>query len=132
MNLAIYIVSYGSYTLPCPSEYGIILCSKIYYIYIITNLDKLKRKPILQLLSRTKRHFATHWRDIGYEFLTATPEDVQTIERTNKTEDEKCFDMLKRWVETDADASYSKLIDALHEYDLNDAAKKIMDKIEAL
>ena len=106
--------------------------SKIYYIYIITNLDKLKRKPILQLLSRTKRHFATHWRDIGYELLTATPEDVQAIERTNKTEDEKCFDILKRWVETDANASYSKLIDALHEYDLNDAAKKIMDKIEEL
>lgn len=77
------------------------------------------------MLSRIKRHFAIHWRDIGYELLTATPEDVQIIERTNKTESEKCFDMLKRWVEVDANASYSKLIGALHEYNLDNAIEQI-------
>ena len=54
------------------------------------------------------------------------------IERTNKTDDEKCFNMLKRWVDVDANASYSKLIDALHVYDLSNAAKKIMDDVEKL
>ena len=88
-------------------------------------LDKLKEKPTLQMLSRIKRHFAIHWRDIGYELLIATPEDVQIIERTNKTESEKCFDMLKRWVEVDVNASYSKLIDALHEYNLDNAIEQI-------
>ena len=95
-------------------------------------LDKLKEKPSLQLLSRIKRHFAVHWRDIGYELLTVTPEDVEMIGRTNKTDDEKCFDMLKRWVEVDANASYSRLIDALHVYDLSNAAEKIMDDVKRL
>ena len=104
-------------------------CVFLVYIYNY-QLDKLKRKPILQLLSRIKRHFAIHWRDIGYELLTATPEDIQIICSTDKTTDEKCFDMLKRWVETDADASYSKLIDALRVYNLNNAAKMVMDVIE--
>ena len=95
-------------------------------------LDKLKEKPTLKLLSRIKRYFAVHWRDIGYELLTTTPDDVKKIERTNITDDEKCFDMLSRWVEVDVDASYSKLIDALHMYDLSNAVKKIMDDIERL
>ena len=99
---------------------------------VVIILDKLKEKPTLQLLSRIKRYFAAHWRDIGYELLTATPQDVKTIEHTNKTDDEKCFDMLNRWVEVDANASYSKLINALREYDLNNAVEKIKDDIERL
>ena len=90
----------------------------------------MKRKPTLQLLSRIKRYFAVHWRDIGYELLTTTPEDVRMIDRINKAEEEKCFDMLERWVEVDADASYSKLIDALREYNLDNAIKLVIDKIE--
>ena len=100
------------------------------YNFSCNFLDKLKEKPTLQLLSRIKRYFAVHWRDIGYELLTVTPQDVEMIERTNKTVDEKCFDMLKRWVEVDANASYSKLIDALRVYDLTNAVKKIMDDVE--
>ena len=97
-------------------------------------LDKLQEKPTLRLLSRIKHHFAVHWRDIGYELLTATPDDVQLIdsEHTNKTEDQKCFNMLKRWVEVDANASYSKLIEALHVYNLDNAVKQIIDEIKRL
>ena len=84
------------------------------------------------MLSRIKRHLASHWMDIGYEPLTTTPDDIETIERTNKTENEKCFDMLKRWVETDANASYSKLIDALSVYELNIAIEKVVDSIASL
>ena len=40
------------------------------------------------------------------------------------------IDMLKRWMETDANACYSKLINALRVYNLEDAAEMIMDKIE--
>ena len=98
----------------------------------ILDLDKLKQKPTLRLLSQIKRYFAIHWRDIGYELLTETPEDVEMIERTNKSENEKCFDMLKRWVEVDAGASHSKLIYALCEYNLDNVVKPVMDKIEAL
>ena len=82
------------------------------------------------MLSRIKRYFAVHWRDIGYELLTTTPEDVRMIDRMNKGEEEKCFDMLERWVEVDVNASYSKLIDALQEYYLDNVVKQVIDKIE--
>ena len=100
----------------------------------VTMLDKLQEKPTLQLLSRIKRHFAVHWRDIGYELLTATPDDVQMIdsEHTNKNDNQKCFDMLKRWREVDADASYSKLIDALNVYNLDTAVQQVMNEIQKL
>ena len=84
------------------------------------------------MLSRIKRHFASHWIDIGYELLTTTPEDVGRIQRTNKTENEKCFDMLTRWVEIDANAGYSKLINALSEYDLNIAVEKIINSVASV
>ena len=45
------------------------------------------------------------------------------IDCINKAEEEKYFDMLERWVEVDADASYSKLIDTLCEYNLDKAIK---------
>ena len=87
-------------------------------------------KPTLRILSRIKDHFAIHWKDIGYELLITTPKDVEIIESTNKSESGKCFDMLKRWMETDTNACYSKLINALRVYNLEDAAEMIMDKIE--
>ena len=82
------------------------------------------------MLSRIKRYFAVHWRDIGYELLTTTPEDVRMIDYMNKGEEEKWFDMLERWVEVDVNASYSKLIDALQEYYLDNVVKQVIDKIE--
>ena len=57
--------------------------------------------------------------------FTTTSEDVRMIDRTNKAEEEKCFDMLERWVEVDTDASYSKLIDIPREYNLDKMYKKI-------
>ena len=81
------------------------------------------------MLARIKRHFVVHWRDIGYELLTHAPEDIDIIEHSNKSEEDKCLDMLKRWLEMDVNASYSKLIDALREHNLDSAVKKIMDKL---
>lgn len=82
------------------------------------------------MLSRIKGHFAIHWRDIGCELLNYG--DVQKIEHTNKTKEEKCFDMLETWLKTDTNASYSKLIDALQEYHLESAIKTIKDKVYML
>ena len=84
------------------------------------------------MLARIKCHFAVHWRDTGYELLTHTPEDVDIIGHSNKSEEDKCLDMLKRWVETDVNASYSKLIDALHEYKLDTATEEIEDELKSI
>jgi len=79
------------------------------------------------MLSRIRGYLAADWRVIGYELLK--PEDVETIESTTASNDDKCLDMLIKWLESDTSASYSKLIDALYEHDLLNAAEQIKSKV---
>ena len=79
------------------------------------------------MLSRITGYVAAYWRIIGYELLK--PEDVKNIESTTAPNDVKCLDMFIKWLESDTNASYSKLIDALNEHDLHDAAEKIKNKV---
>ena len=79
------------------------------------------------MLARITGHLAAHWRRIGYELLEL--DDVESINSTAKTDDDKCLDMLIKWLQTDSSASYSKLIEALDEYDLTSAVEKIKNKV---
>ena len=80
------------------------------------------------MLSRITGHLAAHWKRIGYELLEL--KDVESINSIAKTDDEKCLDMLIKWLTTDPSATYSKLIDALNEYDdLSSAVEKIKNKV---
>ena len=79
------------------------------------------------MLSRITSHFAADWRRIAYELLE--PKDVKNIAATTKSNEEKCLDMLIKWLETDISASYSQLIDALNEQDLQNAAETIKDRV---
>ena len=87
----------------------------------------LKERPTHKILSRITGYIAAYWRIIGYELLK--PEDVKNIESTTVPNDDKCLDMLIKWLESDTSASYSKLIDALNEHDRHDAAEKIKNKV---
>ena len=91
------------------------------------NFLVLKERPTPKMLSRITGYLAANWRLIGYELLK--PEDVRNIESTTASNDNKCLDMLIKWVETDTSASYSKLIDALNEHNLHNAAEKIKNKV---
>ena len=79
------------------------------------------------MLSRITGYLAADWRIIGYELLK--PEDVKSIECTTVSNNNKCLDMLIKWLESDTSASYSKLIDALDEHDLHNAAEQIKNKV---
>jgi len=79
------------------------------------------------MLSRVTSYLTADWRRIAYELLK--PEDVKNIAATTKSNEEKCLDMLIKWLETDINASYSQLIDALNEQDLQNAAEKIKEKV---
>ena len=90
-------------------------------------LVKLKEKPTHRVLSRITSCLTTYWRIMAYELLE--PEDVKSIESSTKPNNDKCLDMLIKWLETDTSASYSKLIDALYENDLPSVAEQIKDKV---
>ena len=89
-------------------------------------LAKLKEKPTHKMLSRITDILTADWRRIGYELLE--PKYVKNIESTTKQNEEKCLDMLIKWLETDTSASYSKLIEAFIECNLLNAAEKIKEK----
>ena len=99
----------------------------MYVAAVFLFLAKLKEKPTHKVLSRITSYLTADWRKIAYELLK--PEDVKNIESSTKPNNDKCLDMLIKWLETDTSASYSKLIDALYEYDLPSAAEKIKDKV---
>ena len=91
------------------------------------NFVVLKETPTHRMLSRITGDLTDHWRIIGYELLK--PEDVKNIECTTASNVDKCLDMLIKWLESDPSASYSKLIDALDEHDLHNAAERIKNKV---
>jgi len=97
------------------------------HIIFILFLAKLQEKPAHKILCRITSFLTDHWRKIAYELLQ--PQDVKRIESTTKSNDDKCLDMLIKWLETDPSASYFKLIEALNEYDLSSAAEKAKKKI---
>ena len=91
------------------------------------NFLVLRKRPTHKMLSRITGCLAAYWRVLGYELLK--PEDVKNIECTTASNDNKCLDMLIKWLESDTSASYSQLIDALVEHDLHNAAEQIKNKM---
>lgn len=79
------------------------------------------------MLSRVTGCLAADWRYIAYDLLKE--EDVKNIESTTKSNTDKCLDMFIKWLETDTEAAYYKLIDALCEHDLLSIADKVKDKV---
>ena len=94
---------------------------------MLCNFLVLKERPTHKMLSRITVYLAADWRIIGYELLK--PEDVNNIECTTVSNKDKCLNMLIKWLASDTSASYSKLIDALNEYDLHNAAERIKNKV---
>ena len=99
----------------------------IVYHIMFFNFLVLRKRPTHKMLSRITGCLAAYWRVLGYELLK--PEDVKNIECTTAPNDNKCLDMLIKWLESDTSASYSKLIDALDEHDLHNAAEQIKNKV---
>ena len=94
----------------------------------IFDLLVLRERPTHRMLSRITGHLAADWRIVGYELLE-NAQDVKSIESTTASNNDKCLDMLIKWLESDTSACYSKLIDALKEHNLCNAAEKIRNKV---
>ena len=77
----------------------------------------------LRVLSRIKAHLAVHWKDIGYELIAE--HEVETIASSGDHVKEKCFTMLKTWVETDRNPCYCKLFAALEIYEYFDLLRQV-------
>ena len=68
-----------------------------------------------------------HWKAIGYE-LIAEHEVAKIASRIDDI-GEKCFTMLKTWLETDSNPCYCQLFAALEIYEYFDLLKKVKEII---
>ena len=88
--------------------------------------DVLKKKPTHKVLVRVKQHFAHRWKDIAYELLLVNSDsEVKIIDSSPKSIEEKCFDMLQKWLETTSNPCYYDLIKALEEHNLYAASENV-------
>ena len=83
----------------------------------------------LRILSRIKAHLAVHWKDIGYELIAE--HEVETVASSADDVKEKCFTMLKTWLETDKNPCYCKLFAALEVYEYFDQIRKVKEIIHS-
>ena len=103
-----------------------------YKINVMSFTDKLKNKPTHRILARVKCHFAHKWKDVAYELLVKNPEKVQSIDNDKyKSMEEKCFDMLDKWLKTSSNPTYYDLIKALKQHDLEHAVEFIKEQVLA-
>lgn len=75
------------------------------------------------MIGRIKINLIPHWKDIRYEFLQSSI--VDAIECTSVCENEKCFNVLKAWIEIDLDACYCKVLRALQTYQFNNTVEDV-------
>lgn len=73
-------------------------------------------RPSHKILRRFKTQLTPNWKDIGYELIK--PEDIDCIDCSKPVEEEKCFAMLKKWLETEPNPCYCKFFKALNMYKL--------------
>ena len=113
----------------CTIENLLFTVAMYMYVHMYLNfLAKLKEKPSYKMLARISNCIAEDWRKVAYELLLH--KDVKIIESTDKSNSDKCLDMLIKWLETDTGATYSKLISAVYEHDnLQTAAEKIKERV---
>ena len=90
-------------------------------------LDKLKEKPTPQMVSLFTDYILPDWIRIGYQLFDS--KHVQRIVATNKSDVDKCLDMLIQWLDTDTSATYSKLVDVLIRLDHNNSAEQIKNMV---
>lgn len=85
----------------------------------------LKEIPRLKILRVIKIHFIKYWKDIAYQLIPH--EDIELIDNSGKDIEEKCFDMLIKWIDIKPRATYADLIEALKCYNLNKVILKIVE-----
>ena len=76
---------------------------------------------------------ATRWYDLGLELLETkyAMTKLEIIQADNRNDVSKCCtQMFKKWLETQTDASWSQLVQAVKSIELNDVAASIEQFIQ--
>ena len=102
-------------------------CVSLTYSTLVYHAGDFCVKPTHKLLARLLSHITPHWRGIAYELISS--DGVEVIECNNQKEEDKCFAMLKRWLQTDSRACVCELINALKVYELNSIVEVVKQSV---
>jgi len=85
--------------------------------------------PILRELHKVTREYvgvATNWFQLGVILLgDSETAALEVINTNHQSDDDRCNDMFKKWLQMKPDSSWSQLVTALNNVGLNSAAHKI-------
>ena len=113
--------------LPCKNE--------VYISISCYDLDKqhCSSRPILKdLVNRVLPHVAVKWYDLGLELLDPVNEHELEIIEKDVRDDAKmgCRKMFKKWLDSDEEASWEKVIQALRDIELDEVAHNIEEHLQ--
>ena len=83
----------------------------------------------LNNIIRNEAGVANNWYTLGVELLDSNTVVLDVIKTNHQRDDDRCSEMFKTWLEMKPDASWSQLISALTEINLQTAADNIEWKI---
>ena len=93
-------------------------------VYIICVGDRPSLRQLVEVIRIKDINIVPRWRDLGYELLHNAA-IVHVIEVDYRDDVKACHQMFENWLETSPDASWSRLITALKNIQMNTAAESI-------
>ena len=100
------------------SEVIIEHCSMRHFFIIVT----ADSKPSIKMLQRhVIPYMATKWYELGAELLDEKEEHTLSTIEINYSRDANkcCFEMFRRWLQTDVNATWSRIVEALESPGIN-------------
>ena len=79
----------------------------------------------LNYVIRNESGVATRWYSLGLELLDSNTAVLDVIKTSHQRDDDRCREMFKKWLEMKPDASWSQLVTALNNIELNTVARNI-------
>ena len=107
------------------------IVNKICFFPVLNHTCGEKTKPNLSELLTYSNSWSTQWKNIGIK-LGLSPPNLDEIFMNGKFVSDYCREMLIKWTRTSPNACYCKLVTALDELILKEAAYKVAkDKLTA-
>ena len=104
------------------------------HVILISYLSCVEDHPTIEQLQDVMRikdiGITTRWRELGQELLNSN-DTLQVIEADHPNDDNSCCHlMFEKWLEITPNASWSRLVTALNNIELNTAANAVSKQYE--
>ena len=101
------------------------------YIYIHMHISSIESRPSIKQLQEVMRindiDMTTQWYELGIQLIEST-KTLKAIKSDHQSDiNTCCYMMFDKWLEVAPEASWNKLINALHNIEMNTAAIRVQE-----